>query len=142
MSKKLGTNDDLEVYMCILITFSDICSFFFNKYHSIMPLIFESCSAFSDIYAPTFDSCPSDINLETLPGDATRVVDWNVVATDYSGFVDLTATHNPNDTFTVGTTEVSYTASDPTGNTAYCNFTVTISGIYIMVTNDTARMNE
>ena len=70
--------------------------------------------------------------MDTSPGVATRDVDWTVVATDYSGSVDLTSTHNPNDTFPIGTTEVSYTASDAAGNTAYCNFTVTISGMFII----------
>ena len=82
-----------------------------------------------DNTSPVFDPCPSNISLDTSAGVATRIVDWTVAVTDNSGFVTSTPTHNPNDTFSIGTTEVTYTASDSSGNVADCSFFVTISGM-------------
>ncbi len=39
----------------------------------------------------------------------------------------MTSTHNPGDVFPVGTTTVTYTANDGTGNTATCSFDVTVN---------------
>ena len=51
-------------------------------------------------------------------------------ASDNSGFVTLTSSHDPGTLFSVGTTEVNYTAVDPAGNMAeVCAFNVTINGM-------------
>ena len=39
--------------------------------------------------------------------------------------------HNPGDTFSVGTTTVTYTATDASGNTAECTFDVTVDLIVL-----------
>ena len=76
-----------------------------------------------------FTTCPNNVTANTDAGVATSVVDWTVEVVDYSGFVTVTSTSSPNDTFSIGSTEVSYTAIDPSGNTAQCNFTVIVSGM-------------
>ena len=52
-------------------------------------------------------------------------------ASDNSGFVTLTSSHDPGTLFSVGTTEVNYTAVDPAGNMAeVCAFNITINGMH------------
>ena len=60
-------------------------------------------------------------------------ITWNAPnATDNSGFVTLTSSHDPGTLFSVGTTEVNYTAVDPAGNMAeVCAFNVTINGMHL-----------
>ena len=48
--------------------------------------------------------------------------------TDNYGMVTLTSDYNPGDWFAIGTTTVTYTATDASGNTAMCSFNVTILG--------------
>ena len=53
------------------------------------------------------------------------------MASDNSGFVTLTSSHDPGSSFSVGTTEVNYTAVDGAGNMAQvCAFNVTINGMH------------
>ncbi|KAJ8041487.1 Hyalin [Holothuria leucospilota] len=47
-------------------------------------------------------------------------------ASDNSGFTVRTRSHAPGDVFTPGTTSVSYWFSDTTGNSASCNFIITV----------------
>ena len=62
-------------------------------------------------------------------GVATAVVTWTPpTASDNSGLVTLTSSHNPGDTFPLGVTTVSYTAVDPDSNLMTESFTVTIEG--------------
>ena len=59
-------------------------------------------------------------------GDVPVAVSWTApTATDTNG-VTLTSTHNPGDTFQIGSTPVTYTARDEAGNTAQVSFTVVI----------------
>ena len=47
-------------------------------------------------------------------------------ATDNSGMTPIvTQSHQPGDSFTIGTTQVRYTFTDVAGNEATCSFTVT-----------------
>ena len=53
-------------------------------------------------------------------------VSWTApTATDANG-VTLTSTHNPDDTFPIGSTPVTYTARDEAGNTAQVSFTISV----------------
>ncbi len=83
-----------------------------------------------DNEAPTISGMPSNINANTDSGLATTAVSWTApTASDNSGgAVTLTSTHNPGDTFSIGTTTVTYTATDPNGNEATASFTVTVTG--------------
>ena len=57
---------------------------------------------------------------------APVAVSWTApTATDFYD-VTLTSTHNPGDTFQIGNTPVTYTATDEAGNTAQASFTVFI----------------
>ena len=60
---------------------------------------------------------------------ATGTVSWTApTATDNSGTQTLTSTHNPGDSFPVGTTTVTYTSTDGSGNTVTCTFSVDVNG--------------
>ena len=53
-------------------------------------------------------------------------------ATDNSGMTStVTQSHQPGDSFNVGTTTVTYTFTDMAGNQAQCSFSVTL-GNYIL----------
>jgi len=57
----------------------------------------------------------------------TAVVTWNApTASDNCAIDTFTSTHNPGDTFDVGTTPVTYTATDVNGNVSTCTFNVTV----------------
>ena len=60
-------------------------------------------------------------------GATSAIVIWEEpVATDNSGLQTLTSSHTPGLLLPVGITEVTYTSTDPSGNTAMYTFTVTI----------------
>lgn len=75
---------------------------------------------------PIFDDCPDDIYIATSTDSA--VVSWDepTAYDDGSGIGSVTQTHHPGDTFPLGTTTVTYTATDNAGNTATCEFDVTV----------------
>ena len=52
----------------------------------------------------------------------------SVVSTDNSGNVSLTGSHEPGRDLNIGSIVVYYEAQDPSGNMAFCNFTVTVTG--------------
>ena len=69
-----------------------------------------------------------------MPGDAgggTTTVTWQEpTASDNTNQVLVNKTHSPWDTFTADTSPVfvQYVATDPSGNTDICIFTVTVTG--------------
>ncbi len=74
-------------------------------------------------------SFPSDIRVNTDFNSATALVIWQEPpATDNSLQVMRSSTHDSHSNFPIGTTTVSYTASDPSGNFVVRSFTVTVTG--------------
>nr|XP_054770575.1 hyalin-like [Lytechinus pictus] len=93
-----------------------------------------SCSFQVNIIAvdntpPVIQNCPSPLNVVIDFGATSGVVGWpTVFATDNSGQVDiLRRSHNNGDIFTVGSTPVTIEFTDPSGNTALCSFSVTVT---------------
>ena len=81
-----------------------------------------------DTTPPVISNCPNDISVTISAADCDEVVNWTEpTATDDNSVDSFTITHNPGDTFPVGTTTVTYTATDPAGNTASCIFNVTVN---------------
>ncbi|MBY5970950.1 BspA family leucine-rich repeat surface protein [Ferrimonas balearica] len=81
----------------------------------------------TDGEAPQITGLPEDITLPTDPGEITAVVTWDApTATDNSGSVTLSADHAPGDTFALGDTLVTYTATDGAGLETSASFTVTV----------------
>jgi len=77
---------------------------------------------------PVFQNCPTDIVARTT--ETTTAVKWGALtASDNCDNVNITSTHAPGDLFPVGTTKVTYTATDNAGNSTLCNFIVTVQQV-------------
>ena len=84
---------------------------------------------FADGEKPVINSTPADINQSTDAIVATAVVMWSPpTVSDNSGVVTLTSTHDPGNTFYLGSTTVTYTAVDAAANQVTDSFMVTITG--------------
>jgi hypothetical protein len=88
----------------------------------------STCSAtvtVEDNTPPTI-VCPAPIVMTNDPGQCGAVVTYTATATDNCA---ATVTYDiaPGSFFPVGTTTVTATATDPSGNTATCSFTVTVT---------------
>jgi len=71
-------------------------------------------------------NCPADIVVNNEPDRCDAEVTFDVMATDNCG-IDFESTDIPSGTrFDVGTTTVTYTATDIYGNTSVCEFDVTV----------------
>lgn len=81
-----------------------------------------------DNLAPVFSFCPANIVLNAWGGLCNTPISWALpTATDNCGFVTYTSTHNPGSFFPIGTTTVTYTATDDNNNSETCSFTVTVN---------------
>ncbi len=81
-----------------------------------------------DIETITVANCPADI---TVVADMNACVGWNVqftvpTFTSLCTTPTVVASHNPGDSFPLGSTTVTYTASLPNGDTATCSFMVIV----------------
>ncbi|XP_071816734.1 uncharacterized protein [Apostichopus japonicus] len=76
----------------------------------------------------TFTDCPTTVNAFIPDGLTETTVIWTVPsAVDMSGnTVSLQSTHNPGDTFLIGTTPVTYSYVDGNGETFMCMFIVEV----------------
>ncbi len=80
-----------------------------------------------DTQKPTFSGCPANIFLPTNTAINGAVAFWNAPgAGDNCGIVNFTASHTPGSVFPVGTTTVTYSATDAANNAATCSFTITV----------------
>ena len=85
--------------------------------------------AVSDRENPIISGTPQNIDQSTDPGLDTAIVSWpEPTASDNSGYVTLSSSHEPGDSFSIGDTTVTYTAVDPYSNKAIKSFTVTVRG--------------
>jgi|GEM_PF-670554 len=72
-------------------------------------------------------SCPQDISVfESAATPGSAAVSFNVPATDNSGEVNVSCSNPSGSSFNLGTTPVTCTASDASGNTSECTFNVTV----------------
>ncbi|WP_254094638.1 HYR domain-containing protein [Dawidia soli] len=82
-----------------------------------------------DAVAPVFANCPGNITAAASDTECGASVRWTppTASDNCAGIVNLSATHAPGDLFAVGTTIVTYTATDISGNRATCSFTITVN---------------
>ena len=87
---------------------------------------------FIDSEIPVISDTPSTQYVNTDDSSPTAVVSWTPpTRSDNSGeAVTLTSDYSPGDTFAIGTTAVTYTATDAYGNTATSSFDVVVIGKY------------
>jgi len=87
-----------------------------------------SCSfqvTVADAIKPIITGCPISISVSANTS-CQAVVSWTPpVATDNCSST-LSSNHNPGDLFPIGTSLVSYTATDPSGNATTCSFNVIV----------------
>jgi len=79
---------------------------------------------------PVISGCPDNITTNTGPSRVScdQVVVWTEpTASSPVGVTTFTSNYKPGDTFPVGSTTVTYTAVDSTGNSTNCSFTVTVA---------------
>ncbi len=78
-----------------------------------------------DVSPPTI-ACPSDLVLGTDPSQCGAVVVFKVLANDNCGTVNTVCSPSSGTFFPQGTTKVTCTATDGSGNTTNCSFNVTV----------------
>ena len=85
---------------------------------------------------PPVITCPANITQNNDPGKCGAIVTFAATATDNCSKTTVTYDHNPGTFFDVGTTTVTATATDSSGNTAHCAFTVTVKDVEPPVIHD------
>ena len=79
---------------------------------------------------PQFSPCPSDISVNTESGAPNATVSWGMVnITDNDGLNSSSFSHMDGDVFPIGTMLVTISATDNSGNSATCEFNVTVTGM-------------
>ena len=99
---------------------------------------YDSCSfkvIVRDVQLPVI-TCPANITLPNAPGQCGAVATYSVTATDNCGSPTLTIQPASGSFFPVGTTTVNAKATDASGNTATCSFTVTVNDVEPPVIHD------
>lgn len=87
-----------------------------------------------DTENPIINGCPSDIVVSNDLGTCGAVVNYVAPgATDNCTLASIIGDHNSGEVFPIGTTTVTYTATDAANNVSTCSFTITVNG-----TNPTA----
>ncbi|WP_346855037.1 HYR domain-containing protein [uncultured Draconibacterium sp.] len=86
----------------------------------------------SDDGAPVIIDCPENITVNNDEGSCDAVVSWTEpTASDNATLTEnlvWNKSHTPGSTFPVGTTTVTYTVTDESGNTSTpCSFTITVN---------------
>jgi len=81
-----------------------------------------------DNQAPVISGCPGNMVVNVEPGTCQATVSWEApTATDNCTVASLTPTHAPGSVFNEGSTVVTYTAIDASGNMSKCSFIVTVT---------------
>ena len=81
-----------------------------------------------DNQTPDITGCPADINVNNDLGTCDAVVSWiQPTASDNCPGVVFTSSHAPGSVFPEGSTTVTYTATDASGNTNTCSFIITVT---------------
>lgn len=96
----------------------------------------DTCSflvTVNDNEAPVISSCPSNITVAANNTGCTAVVNWaDPTVTDNCSGASLVSNYNSGSVFPLGTTTVTYTATDGNGNSANCTFDVTVSALELI----------
>ncbi len=94
----------------------------------------EGCTAECSVTLTTADdntnptiTCPGTINQNNDPGSCGAAVTFQATADDNCPGVTVTYSHQPGSFFPVGTTAVTATATDASGNQASCQFNVIVA---------------
>lgn len=79
---------------------------------------------------PQIQNCPTDQTIPYNPATCGAIANWTPpTAIDNCVGVTLTSNYAPGSVFPVGTTDVIYIATDPSGNIDSCVFTITVEDL-------------
>jgi len=95
-----------------------------------------SCSATVNVYdtiSPVILNCPEDIQTTPNVAGCVASVFWTIPQISDNCSYTLTSSNIPGDIFPVGVTTVNYNVTDPSGNTAQCQFNVEVLSIPVSV---------
>jgi gliding motility-associated-like protein len=82
----------------------------------------------TDTQNPIISGCPSDITVSNDNGDCGAIVSWTIPTfTDNCGAVMTGGTPASGSFFLVGTTTITYTVTDGSGNASTCTFDITVN---------------
>lgn len=90
----------------------------------------DTCSFNIIITEPTPPTiaCPENITVAADLNTCSTVVNWEApIAMDNCGMVSMTGSHESGTDFSVGTTTVTYTATDISNNTTTCTFDISVN---------------
>jgi len=100
-----------------------------NLYHTAADYMVVTVGSGSTTLS--FNSCPNDISVQAPEGANSTPVNWNTptASTTCNGSPTISQTEGGNNgsNFNIGTSTVTYQASDNCGNSVTCNFTVTVT---------------
>jgi hypothetical protein len=84
-----------------------------------------------DVQAPVIGACPANQTVnESAPGSGSAIVSYTApTASDNCSGQSVTCNPPSGSSFSVGTTTVTCTATDASGNTASCTFTITVNSV-------------
>ena len=81
----------------------------------------------TDTQNPTYTGCPASFSVNTDPDACSAVVTWTPPTPhDNCPGVQSASDHAPGETFPIGPTTVTYTATDASNHTVVCQFTITV----------------
>ncbi|XP_072030573.1 uncharacterized protein [Amphiura filiformis] len=89
-----------------------------------------------DYTVPVITGCPRDIIRPSEPGKSFAAISWLPPTASDSSDVKLISNHEPGEKFTIGDTDIVYTAIDERNNAISCIFTVTIQDLEYPQLND------
>lgn len=91
---------------------------------------------------PTIVGCPADITVNAIPSSCSNTASWIAPsASDNCTVISLTSNFNSGDIFPLGSTVVTYTATDNSGNISTCSFTVTVVPTPLVISFATSNYN-
>lgn len=95
----------------------------------------------TDNQLPVITNCPANITVSSSASSCGAIANWVAPAiSDNCPGVIVTASHSSGATFPIGTTTVTYTATDASSNVSTCSFTVTVTDNVAPVTPTLATL--
>jgi len=125
ISSTCTTNSDLDI--TIVISDDALSGTSISTISGIAVTLIDDCTLNDP--APLFVTCPSDINSNNDAGTCGAIINWvNPTASDNCPITPIQTVGPVNGAvFPVGTSTVTYEATDISGGTATCSFDITVS---------------
>ena len=107
----------------------------------------ETTSSFevtiTDVEMPVIAGTPANITQDNDTGVNGANVTWTApIASDNDGIDTFVSTHQPGDLFPIGTTTVTYTATDNSGNETTSSFDITVNDTESPVISSTSDITQ